>query len=449
MRRHLVRARPAATVFLIALLCVLGIGSVAVMIGVHNIAPRASLSDVLDLIHPQANSGALARKLEHDQRINLLLMARGGAGSDNPYFTDSMLVLSIQPRSRQAVLVALPRFLLVPIPALTGGTLTGKLYTAFDVGTNQDNPALRPSWRTATGPGDLAAATVGEITGLTIDGWIVIDIAGFRTIVDALGGIDVTVPVPLDDLLYPTEDGTRRTHIHFDAGIQHMSGERALEYARSRLSTSEADRSIRQEAILLAILQRVRSMRAGPQLLPVLGALQGRLLTNLRPADLRQVAALQGPGVSNIHRVSVDMTNFVDMQTVAGGSDIAVPRDPTFAALRHFMALALPDPRLVGERIPVMISNGSNAYRLPPGQTPAGVEVQLLADLGWNVVLGPDHRATPVAHTQVLAGAAGSGADTARWMSSYFGGVATSPMADAPAVEVILGSDFTARTFGG
>jgi LCP family protein required for cell wall assembly len=447
MSRLMARAKTALGWILLALLTLLVIATVAVWIGLHNIAPRMSLGDLVDVIHPGASNDALSLKIEHDQRINLLLMARGGAGSDNPYFTDSMLVLSIQPRERQAVLVALPRFLLVPIPALTGGEVTGKLYTAFDIGTKQDNPALRSAWTTATGSGDLAAASVGEVTGLPIDGWIAVDVGGFRTIVDALGGIDVPVPVPLDDPLYPIDNGNRRAHIHFNAGSQRMSGERALEYARSRLSTSEADRSTRQEAVLLAILQRVRSLKAGLQLLPVLNALQGRLLTNLRPADARPLADLQATlPVSGIRRVTVGATNFVDDQAVAGGSEIALPRDPSFAALKHFLALALPDPRLVNERVPIIVSDGSNAYELPAGQTPAGIEVQLLSDLGWNAMLGPDRQSAPVARTQILTGANGSAAETAQWMAGFFGAV-TTDAGPLSSVQVVLGSDFAARTF--
>ncbi|MEA2634857.1 MAG: polyisoprenyl-teichoic acid--peptidoglycan teichoic acid transferase [Chloroflexota bacterium] len=442
------RARTAVALILVAVLVVLVIGAAAVWTGVHNIAPRMSLSDVVDLFHPGVAS-SVRLKIQHNQRINVLLMARGGAGSDNPYFTDSMLVFSIQPRSRRAVLVSLPRFLLVQIPALTTGNVTGKLYTAFDMGAKQDNPGLRSVWKTATGAGDLAAASVSEVTGLPIDGWIAVDVGGFRAIVDALGGIEVTVPTPLNDPQYPADDSSRRVPIHFDAGTQRMSGDRALEYARSRLSTSEADRSARQELVLVAILQRLRSLKAGPQLLSLLGALQGRVLTNLRPADSQALADLQKTLPPDaIHRMTVDTTNFVDDETVAGGSEVALPRDRSFATLTHYLALALPDPRLVDAGVEVIISDGSRAYQLPGGQTPAQIEVQVLADLGWNAVLGPDRRATPIAHTEIAVGLTDSALSTGQWMAEYFGGsTVTAAPATPSTVRVILGTDYTTRTF--
>src|SRR5207302_6985765 len=101
-----------------------------------------------------------------------------------------------------------------------------------------------------------------------------------------------------------------------------------------------------------------------------------------------------------------------------------LPRDPTFAALKHFLALTLPDPQLVNQRVRVVVSDGSNSYRLPAGQTAAQIEVQLLSDLGWNAMVGPDRRAAPVTRTLIVAGASSS-AETAKWMLDYFGSSTT------------------------
>src|SRR2546422_4357463 len=266
------RLRTIMTFAAVLAVAILILGAIGLWTGVHRIAPNTGLTDLVGLFQRGPNS--LGSKIDHNQRINVLLMARGGAGHDNPDFSDTMLLLSIHPGSRQAVLVSLPRFLLVNIPALTGGDVSGRLYSAYAIGAKTDTPKLRSRWKTATGPGDLAAATVAGLTQLPIDYWIAIDIAGFRTIVDALGGIDITVPTPLDDPSYPVGETERRIHIHFDAGKQRMDGDQALEYARSRLSTSEGDRSARQELVVLAIMQRLHGVNAGPQLLPLLGALQ-------------------------------------------------------------------------------------------------------------------------------------------------------------------------------
>ena len=432
----------------IGVLAILVISAAGLWTGIHNIAPRTSLSDLVSLGRPVDMNDPLAARIRHDERINILLMARGGAGSDNPNFTDTMLILSIRPRSGESALVSLPRFLLVDIPATPGRDVPGRLYSAFALGAKPDNPNLRSSWKTATGPGDLAAATVAEVTHLPIDYWIAIDIRGFRTIIDAMDGIDVTVPATLDDPSYPVDETERRIHIHFNAGRQRMDGERALQYARSRLSSSEADRSARQELVMVGILQKLRALKPGTRLISLLGALQDRLLTNLRPNEMRQLfdAQRQLP-LSEIHRVTVDSTNFVDERPIPGGGEVEMPRDGNFAALQHYLAFALPDRQLVAAQVPVTIFDGNDDYHLPANQTPAQVEVDLLHRLGWNVSLGPSRASLRLARTRLRVGDITPVVNTGQWMAAYFADPAVSDASLARAVEITLGSDFTRRIF--
>lgn len=335
------RLRPALIRAAAVILILLLLGGVAIWTGVQGIAPRTSLSDVLAPFRGPT-TGSLSWKVEHHQRVNLLLMARGGAGADNPNFTDTMVVVSMRPPSQEAILISLPRFAWVPIPALTSGEVSGKLYSAYALAVHPDNASLRPAWRTTTGAGDLAAATIAQLIGLPIDGWVVIDINGFRDVVDALGGITVSVPRALDDPAYPVDDIDRTTHIYIAAGTQRLDGEHALEYARSRRSTSETDRSERQQLLLTAIATRLHHLSVGPSLLFLLGALQGRLLTNLHPSDARQLAAaVDHVSATQIHRLTVDESNFVYAQPEPGGDEVLMPRDGSYAGLRRYISALL------------------------------------------------------------------------------------------------------------
>jgi LCP family protein required for cell wall assembly len=325
-------------------LLVTAVGAVTVWSEVTTVAPRAAITDLVGLFRaPSPTPGSLAWKVEHNQRIDILFLARGGAGNDNPNFTDTILVLSIRPATGQATLVTLPRFLWADMPALVNGGISGKLYSAFALGMERDNPSLRSQWRTATGSGDLAAATVAGVIGESIDAWVAGDINSFRAIVDALGGIRVTVPTPLDDPGYPVADTGMTVRVHFDAGSQTMDGERALEYARSRLSTSEADRSNRQELIMTAILDRIRTLKVGPALLPLLGAVRQGMLTNLDLTEMRQLDQLLGHvRPAGISRVSIDETNVLQRQTLPDGDYILVPRGGTFTEVQQYVQAALP-----------------------------------------------------------------------------------------------------------
>jgi LCP family protein required for cell wall assembly len=321
------------------LLVVLGLWT-----GIHNLAPRTSLSDILGI--SVRGPGSVAWKLQHDQPINLLLLARGGAGNDNPNVTDTIMVVSLQPRSRRALVVSLPRVAWVAIPAPPNGDVSGKLYSAYALAVHQDNAALGRDWQSPTGAGDLAAATVSRMTGLPIDYWVVIDIEGFRSIIDAVGGVRITVPVALDDPSYPVDDTGRVMRVRIAAGDQILDGSHALQYARSRLSTSEADRSQRQQQVLVATLARLHALSSSPRVVLLIGDLQGRLLTNLRLSDARQLAALAG-GVDDGHirRVIVDQSNFMVLQTLPRGDEILLPRDGDYAALRRYLAATVQEMR--------------------------------------------------------------------------------------------------------
>jgi len=328
-----------------AILLVLGaLSALTVWSEMQAVSPRTDVADLVALVRqPLPAPGSLGWKIEHDQRINILLLARGGAGNDNPNFTDTILVLSIRPTSGRAALVSVPRFMWVDIPALVNGGISGKLYSAFALGGEHDNPSLRSRWRTATGSGDLAAATVAGIMGEPIDGWVAVGIESFRAIVDALGGIRVTVPAVLDDPTYPADDGRTTRHVHFEPGAQVMNGERAVEYARSRLSTSEADRSARQGLVMSATLARLRAVQAGPALLPILGAVRQGVLTSLRLSEIRQLdPVLRHVRLAGLLLVTVDQSNVLFRQPLPGGDYLLLPRDRSLVELRRYVRAALP-----------------------------------------------------------------------------------------------------------
>jgi anionic cell wall polymer biosynthesis LytR-Cps2A-Psr (LCP) family protein len=73
-----------------------------------------------------------------------------------------------------------------------------------------------------------------------------------------LGGVSVDVPESFTDYTYPKNELQVMT-VHFDTGVQIMSGERALQYARSRHSTSDFARSLRQQLIVEAVMNKLKS----------------------------------------------------------------------------------------------------------------------------------------------------------------------------------------------
>jgi len=418
---------------------------------IHAISPRAQPVDLVTLVQAQDQPGSIAWKVKHDQRINLLLLGYGGPGHDGPYLADSVMLVSIRPSTHQAIMISLPRDLWVKIPALPNNRfLLGKLNSAYAIGMDHASyPNVRSDWQTATGGGDLAAATVSQITGQPIDYWVGIDFKAFRDVVNALGGVRVNVPTTLDDPYFPLGETTGMMHVHIDAGWQQFDGEHALEYARSRETTSDFDRSRRQQLIMLAVRQRIFSLNAVPRMLSLLGALQDNVRTNLRPADFRPLADLAGQiKDADIRRVSIDTSNLL-RSSFLGGQYILKPLDPTYGALHQYLAMALPDRSVLARQTPFLVQDGSRRYWLPYGiGTPASIMTSLLQAEGWQASLAPP-AAQRVAQTQILDGSGGKAVATVVWLQSYFGGVISVVPAPAsgPSVTLLLGSDFTWKTF--
>ena len=431
-----------------------GLAVFRVWSAVHTISPRAQPADLITLVHAQNDEpGSLAWKIKHEERINILLLGYGGPGHDGPYLTDSIMLLSIRPAMREAIMISLPRDLWVKIPALPrNGYLMGKLNNAYAIGTDHKNyPNVRSDWKTDTGGGDLAAATVSQVTGQPIDYWVGVDFKAFRDVVNALGGVRIDVPTALDDPYFPAGESTGRMHIRIAAGWQQFDGERALAYARSRETTSDFDRSRRQQLVMLAVRQRVLSLNAIPRMLSLLSALQDNVRTNLRPGDMQQLADLAGRiQDQDIHRVAIDTSNLLRSGYSSSGQYILQPLDPTYIALHRYVAMALPDRVALAARVPFQLQDGSRRYWLPYGiGTPASIMTALLQPEGWTAMLGP---ASPrlLARTEIRDGSGGSAAATVAWLQGYFDGalVVTVPApTSGPAVTVVLGSDFTLKTF--
>jgi LCP family protein required for cell wall assembly len=185
-----------------------------------------------------------------DGRINLLLLGidrRSGTGWT--YRTDTIMVVTLHPAAKTAGILSIPRDLQIAIP----GYGEDRINTANVYGYLQEVPGGGPA---------LLEATIEANFGIPIDGYFMIDFGAFQSIVDTLGGIDVDVPQILHDTRYPDPkpgDPHAYKTVHFDPGLQHMDGKRALEYARSRMSTSDFDRAKRQQQVLLAIRERASS----------------------------------------------------------------------------------------------------------------------------------------------------------------------------------------------
>ncbi len=314
---------------------------------------------------PPAPAGA-------EERINILLLGIDRRGGNRwGHLTDTMIVVSVDPANKTAGMMSIPRDLYLTIP----GYGEDRINTANVKGYTSDYPGGGPA---------LLKHTIESNFSIPIDYYVMIDFNGFTQIVDTLGGIDVNVPKTLHDTMYPmpkTGDPNAMGTVHFDAGWQHLDGVRALQYARSRMSTSDFDRARRQQLILLAIREKALSLNLLPKL-PSLAATMGNMVkTDMTLDEMIEMAALAP---------QIDMANL--QQVVIQKPMVYGYRTPSGAAVQ------LPKWDLIHAAVADLFYTESVAAMLPtatpalptatPTLAPADIEeLQMLADEGARIAV--------------------------------------------------------------
>jgi LCP family protein required for cell wall assembly len=258
---RLVKVAPRAR----GVVAALAVVSLVVSVGAAGAVAANSVSGIglLNIFQPGASEAPI------DGRYNILLLG-GDAGPDRLGLRpDSITVASIEAATGAATLFGIPRNM-EDVPFADGSPLWNDFPDGYDCGVEclisylytygEEHPELYPD-AAASGstPGVEAMRDAVEgVTGLEIPYYVLIDMEGFASLIDALGGveIDVTQRVPLGSNTY--DDGRPAPPIgYIEPGVQRMDGATALWYARSRYETTDYDRMARQRQVQEAILRQM------------------------------------------------------------------------------------------------------------------------------------------------------------------------------------------------
>lgn len=183
-------------------------------------------------------------------RCNFLILGldRRPREGKAPTRSDTIIILSIDAKRKDARMLGIPRDLWVEIPTRDGGYYNDRINTAYVTGELTGYPG---------GGIGLAKATIERNFGITIDHYVIIDFEGFQELIDAIGGIDVNVPEAVYDPYYSwTELPGDYDPQYFEPGLQHMDGRTALAYARLRYNKDDLDRIHRQQLVIIAALEK-------------------------------------------------------------------------------------------------------------------------------------------------------------------------------------------------
>ncbi len=216
-------------------------------------------------------------------RVTVLLMGldyRDWEAGEIPR-TDSMMLITIDPVTKEAAMLSIPRDMWVAIP----GFEHERINVAYRLGE---------LWKLPGGGPGLAMETAEEFLGVPIDYYAQIDFSAFVRIIDEIDG--VTVRPQMDVKIVPIEgEGFKQT---LEAGQTYtLDGALTLAYARSRYTEGgDFDRAARQQEIVYAVRDRILKFSMWPTLIakaPILyQEISSGINTNMRFEDALRLAAL-------------------------------------------------------------------------------------------------------------------------------------------------------------
>ena len=250
---------------LATLACTLFVGTAAAT--VYNSLPDIEALDVTDLVNspdptevPTATEPTTEADPNAGKALTILIIGSdareaGGVVDDGEegVLADTHIVMHIAADRSRVEMVSIPRDILVDLPECT--TTSGKVIPAS---SGQYNDAFARGWNSG---GDLASAVACDInllqssTGITPDGFILVNMNGFVDVVNAIGGVDICIPEAIN---------APKANLVLPAGQQRLYGVQALGYARARTGEgvgdgSDTGRIERQQHLIAAVVDELLS----------------------------------------------------------------------------------------------------------------------------------------------------------------------------------------------
>jgi LCP family protein required for cell wall assembly len=293
-------------------------------------------------------------------RINILILGldrrpHHPLSPDNPGRTDSIHVLTIDPVTKTGGVLAIPRDLYVdmPNPQGRGGTWQTRINTAYQNGAVYRYPGGGPA---------LARETVERLLRIKINYYVVVDWVAFAEIIDALGGIEVTVPDPLRRVEAFDVRTANASSIDIPAGRQSMDSITALAYSRYRGDTlGDLARIKRQQQVMQAAMEKALTLGWLSNAPTLWARYRSAIDTDISSARLPGLAALArqvGPERMVMASLAGEQGEAVRGLITPAGEDVLLP---VWEKVVPIIQSVIWDRRLRAEGAQVRIVSGSGA----------------------------------------------------------------------------------------
>ena len=232
--------------------------------------------------------------------LNIVVMGSDSRGGDNADIvgdgtegarSDTTMIMHISSDRKRVEMISIPRDTTVDVPSCPTS------------GGDQTSPVTGTKFNAAFAQGVLTGGdvesgalctmhTIETLSDVRMDGFVVVDFAGFEKMIDALGGVELCIP---EDVDAPKAD-----HLVLSAGVQELDGTTALKYARARTGQglgdgSDLGRIGRQQEIIAALAREVLSagtLTDPAKSLKFLGAVTGSMTMSSNFASVKGLAGL-------------------------------------------------------------------------------------------------------------------------------------------------------------
>jgi LCP family protein required for cell wall assembly len=224
-----------------------------------------------------------------------------------------MILVTVDPNSKTAGMLSIPRDLWASIP----GYDEDRINKAYFLGDRYGYPGGGPA---------LAMKTVQYNLGIPVHFYAQVDFEGFRRVVDTLGGIDIYVPETIDDPKFP-DNNYGYDPFYIEAGNHTLDGYNALRYARTR-ATPGADfsRAKRQQAVLLAIKDKALQLNMVPKIPELWNTMSDAFETDLQLVDIIELAQLADEiDPDSIQTAVIDHSLTYDYIVPDTGAQVLIP----------------------------------------------------------------------------------------------------------------------------
>jgi len=323
---------------------------------------------------------------ENKTQFNFLIFGYGGVKHEGTYLTDTIIIFHLDTKHKKAVIVSIPRDLWVPIPTKENSIFFSKINAVYQMEIFPENyPEINSKLLGAKDDAHFTKLIIGKILDIPIDYYVAIDFEGFKKIIDILGGVDVMVEKSFIDPAYPIDskknslcneeiekifkevepflkpgynpedkerllkenpkldeflkNATESPHLAFPCryetvvfkkGRNHMDGEKALKFVRSRHSLedgSDFSRARRQHLIIEAVKDKILSLNIITKIPNIIDQLGNHLKTDFPLYELTKLSK-EASNAKNYQLFSYVLStkNYLKSSVSYDGQYILIPK---------------------------------------------------------------------------------------------------------------------------